>query len=176
LLSNVDSPIPINFGVGLSGSLGVQVGAGGSVGMSLSAGGTVGGGNTLAVVRGDQASVAESQTTTLYSESHQHTESKGSSEQSRTGNSIDDRWVFREDLTSENRKIGISIRYGGEYEDVILVTIPARRLLTGRSYVQSAPDLPPITGDMMRVRVDHLPEGVSLDVEFRGSIMPLMED
>lgn len=166
LLSNADSsPIPVNFGVGVSG-----------LGVSLSAGGTVGGGKTLAVVRGDQASVAESQTTTLYSEAHQHIESTGSGEQSRTGSSVDDRWVFREDSTSEIRKTGISIRYGGAYEDVILVTIPVRRLLTGRSYVQSAPDLPPTTGDMMRVRVDHLPEGVSLDVEFRGAIIPVMED
>jgi hypothetical protein len=96
--------------------------------------------------------------------------------QSRTGDSIDDRDVRREDFSDEVRKTGVAIRYGGSYEDVILVTIPIRRSLTGRSYVQTAADQPPLCGDMVRVRVDHIPRGVRLDVEFRGTISPRVED
>jgi hypothetical protein len=177
LLANPDSsPIPLNFGVGVSGSLSFQAGPGGSVGGSLSVGGTIGGGKTLSVVRGDQASVGESQTTTLFAESHQQSSSTGFSQQSRSGDSIEDRFVRREDLSGDVRKTGLSVRYGGVYEDVILVTIPVRRRLTGRSYVQAAADKPPITGDIMRVRVDHVPEGIRLDVEFRGTILPIRED
>ena len=170
------SPIPINFGVGVSGSLGASAVGQVSGGASVSVGGSIGGGKTLSTVRGDQASIGESQTTTLFAESHQQASSTGFSQQSRSGDSIEDRMVRREDLSAEVRKTGLSVRYGGVYEDVILVTVPVRRLLTGRSYVQSAADQPPLTGDMMRVRVDHLPDGVRLDVEFRGTILPIRED
>ena len=171
-----NTAIPINLGLGLSGGAGAQAVIGGNVGLSFSIGMSIGGGNTRSVVRGDQASVADSQTTTLFSESHQFSTSTGYSVQSRTADSVEDRTVHRQDLSQEVRKSGLAVRYGGLYQDIILITIPVRALLSGRSYRQSAADTPATTGDLLRLRVDHLPQDVVLDVEFRGTILPRRED
>lgn len=170
-----NAPIPINFGVGFSGSLGAQAGFGGSFGVSVSGGGSVGGGNTRAVVRGRQASVADSQTTVLYSDVHQMAEATGYTIQSRDGSSTENRSITRTDLSEEKRRAGLSVQYGGRYEDIILVTIPVRRTLSGLTSRATAPDRPPVSGDMLRLRVDHLPQGVKLDVEFRGMTIPRRE-
>jgi hypothetical protein len=170
-----NAPFPVNFGVGVSGSAGIQVGAGASVGISFSGGGSLGGGNTRAVVRGRQASVADSQTTTLYAESHQTATASGHTIQTREGSSTKNRTVKRTDNSEEKRRAGLAIQYGGTYEDLILVTIPVRRTLSGLTHWAGAPDRPPTTGDMMRVRVGHMPKEVKLDVEFRGTVVPRRE-
>jgi len=135
----------------------------------------VGGGNTRAVVRGRQASVADSQTTVLYTDSHQVAEATGYNLQKREGSSTDIRSVIRTDQSEEKRRAGLSVKYGGNYEDVILITIPVRRTLSGLASRASASDRPPLSGDMLRLRVDHLPQGVKLDVEFRGVTVPRRE-
>jgi hypothetical protein len=135
----------------------------------------MGGGNTRAVVRGRQASVADSQTTVLYSDAHQMAEATGYTVQSRDGSSTENRSITRTDLSEEKRRAGLSVQYGGRYEDIILVTIPVRRTLSGLTSRATAPDRPPVSGDMLRLRVDHLPQDVKLDVEFRGVTIPRRE-
>ena len=86
----------------------------------------------------------------------------------------DSRSVTRRDLSAEVRRRGVEIRQGGVYEDLILVTIPINRRLTGGYTTRPALGLqaPPRSLDCLRVRIEHLPPGVRMDVEFRGRTVP----
>jgi hypothetical protein len=76
----------------------------------------------------------------------------------------------RRDLSSDVRRRGLEVRQGGRYEDLVLVSIPVGRVLSGAPPPPDGGAPPP--PDEVRVRIGHLPPGVRLDVEFRGRVIP----
>jgi hypothetical protein len=174
----------LNFGLNLGAALGIQGGATG--GVSGNAGVQVGGGVTKSRVTGSQGSVVESEARTLSSYTRQDNTTRTRGLSSFEGTAHDERDVVRYDRSEEARRGGVEVRYGGEYEDLILVSLPVGRMLRGsEAYRRSEPpgrmisrmDSPPRRApDAIRVRVDHLPPGVRLDVEYRGRVLPHRDD
>jgi hypothetical protein len=172
--------LPISVGVGgnLSGNLGVSLGgqAGGSAGVSANVGTSIGGGVTHSTVSGNQGSVVRSEVRTLSSIQKQATVSDTETESWQNTRSEDSREVTRRDLSTEVRRRGVEVRQGGVYEDLILVTVPVGLRLRGgwerpvSAMLMGGP--PPKALDCLRVRVEHLPPGVRMDVEFRGRSIP----
>jgi hypothetical protein len=164
--------LPISLGLGVNAGGGAGVGGVNlSGGVSASIGIQLGGGNTTSIVTGEQGTIVNTESHTVYARTTQRTESSGKNEQARTGTSHDERHVVREDLSAEVRRRATQVRYGGSDEDVVVVTLPmamtlfgSRRVATGTSPARAA--------DVLRVRIEHLPPSVRLDVEFRGTAIP----
>lgn len=170
--------MPVSIGIGgnlggsVGGSFGVQIT--GSGGLSATVGTQLGGGVTHSTVTGNQGSVARSESRTLSSFQKQETTTDTETQSSQDTRTRDRRDVTRRDLSKEVRKRGVEVRQGGVYEDLILVTIPVGRVLRGgwvkpSIYMQQ---VPPRSLDCLRVRVEHLPPGIRMDVEFRGRAIP----
>ncbi len=164
-----DTGYPANIGVAVSGDIGAALGLTAALGGSVSLGFQLGGGNTRTVQKGDQSTFAETQSRTVYSMSNQLSHSVASSDQTRNGTSDETRTVERTDNSAERRRSSPQVHYGGVQEDIILVTWPVQRRLTGDSVRGLQPGDPRRIGDALRLRVDHLPPGIRIDVEFRGT-------
>jgi hypothetical protein len=175
-LSAQGFPISLGVGgnIGFGGGPSVVVSATLSGGVSVNAGGQIGGGVTLSETRGDQGSVVRSETLTVESRQKQKIRAANFSRNRQRTRGHDDRTVLREDLSDEVREPGVEVRYGGEYEDLVLITIPVGRRFRGGFMPQSytAPVQPAVSRESLRVRVDYLPPGVRMDVQFRGRSVP----
>ena len=175
-LANQGLPVSVgiggNVGGSLGGSFGVQIT--GSGGISATVGTQLGGGITHSSVVGSQGSVVRSESHTQSSLQKQETESNNATTSHQETQTRDSRSVTRRDLSAEVRRRGVEIRQGGVYEDLILVTIPINRRLTGGYTTRPALGVqaPPRSLDCLRVRIEHLPPGVRMDVEFRGRTVP----
>ncbi len=166
----------LNFGANLGASAILQ--AGGNVGVAGNVGVQAGGGVTRSRVEGSQGSVVESESWTRSAYTRQQTTSHTDSRGSHTTSAHDERDVVRHDRSEEVRRTGVEVRYAGVYEDLVLVAVPLGRVLRGprrgrAALYRGSPAPPP---DVVRLRVDHLPVGVRLDVEFRGQVLPLRQD
>jgi hypothetical protein len=173
--------LPISLGIG--GNFGVSGGiaAGGTAsasgGVSVNAGTQVGGGVTKSKTRGNQGSVVRTENRTISAQQTQSLTGRNVMRSRQTAHAHDDRLVVRTDNSPEIRKNGLEIRYGGNYEDLVLITVPVSRRLRGgfrtrasaQLYMQGAP---PVSREALRVRVDYLPPGVRMDVQFRGRAIP----
>ncbi|MCW5736970.1 MAG: hypothetical protein KIS73_22785 [Enhydrobacter sp.] len=169
------APVSIGVGGNVGGNLGASVGVqvGGSVGVSLNVGSQIGGGVTGSTVTGNQGSVTRAESFTLEAETRQDT--TGTLHVDSTGRSTTDdrREVERIDNSPEQRRAGVEVRYGGRIEDIVIVTVPIGRLLRGSALEsKDSPPRPLSPRDALCVRVDHLPPGLTMDVEFRGRIVP----
>jgi hypothetical protein len=131
---------------------------------------------TRSTVTGNQGSVVRSEVRTTSSFQKQATVSDTETESWQNTRSEDSREVTRHDLSTEVRRRGVEVRQGGVYEDLILVTVPVGLRLRGgwerpmSAMLMGGP--PPRALDCLRVRVEHLPPGVRMDVEFRGRSIP----
>jgi hypothetical protein len=155
---------PASIGLGVNTSLGGAAGITFSGGSSFSVSTQVGGGSTLSRVSGDQASGTLTQSEIAFQETNQRVVSMSKSQSTRQGTSDETRTIERTDHSEEQRGRSLAVKYGGVYEDILLVTWPVQRQLTAAG-----------NGDAIRVRVDHLPPGVRIDVEFRCVAIPLAE-
>lgn len=170
--------LPVSIGIGgnvggsLGGSFGVQIT--GSGGLSATVGTQLGGGVTHSTVTGNQGSVVRAESRTLSSFQKQETTSDTETRSTQDSKIRDSRDVTRRDLSKEVRRRGVEIRQGGVYEDLILVTVPVGLRLRGgwARKVLYAQQSPPRSVERLRVRVEHLPPGVRMDVEFRGRAIP----
>jgi hypothetical protein len=174
-LSAQGAPVSLGVGGNVGGNLGASAGLqiGGSIGVSVNVGSQVGGGVTASKVIGNQGSVTRSESFTLESEATQN--STGSQHIDSTGHTRveDQREVERIDNSPEQRRAGVEVRYGGKIEDIVIVTVPIGRLLRGSALeTADSPPHPVAPRDALRVRVDHLPPGLTMDVEFRGRMLP----
>jgi hypothetical protein len=183
---------PMSISVGGSGSLNFSLGAGGSVGASVSASGQIGGGVTRSRNTGQQGSVTLTESKTLEAQNRQTTSGTQTATTEISGESHDKRRVVRTDESVEVRKRGVSVQYDGNGEDILLVAIPLNTVLKGHDMTEilqapvqgtvvpggiaGLPDgpaaAPKAPRDVLRFRIDHLPPGTTVDVEFRGSILP----
>lgn len=174
-LSAQGAPVSLGIGGNIGGNLGASVGVqiGGSVGFSVNAGSQIGGGVTDSKVTGNQGSVTRSETFTLESESTQRTSGSLHTDTFTASSSEDFREVERTDLSEEQRRSGLEVRYGGRFEDIVIVTVSVGRVLRGAALETSQKPIKPLPPrDVLRVRVDHLPPGLTMDVEFRGRVLP----
>jgi hypothetical protein len=169
--------MPVSLGVGgnlggnLGGSAGVQGGV--NLGFSINVGSQVGGGVTGSKVIGNQGSVTRSESLTLEAENTQNTTSSNHLDSTGHSGIVDRREVERIDKSPEHRRPGVEVRYGGQIEDIVIVTIPIGRLFRGSALESTdSPPRPLSPRDALRVRVDHLPPGLTMDVEFRGRVVP----
>lgn len=169
--------LPVSIGVGgnVGGNLGASAGVqiGGSIGVSLNVGSQIGGGVTGSTVSGNQGSVTRAESFTIEAETRQDSNGKTHLESSGRSTIDDRREVERIDNSPEQRRAGVEVRYGGQIEDIVIVTVPINRLLRGSALeTADSPPRPLPPRDALRVRVDHLPPGLTMDVEFRGRIAP----
>jgi hypothetical protein len=173
-LANQGAPVSLGVGGNLGGNFGASAGVqfGGSLGFGINIGTQLGGGVTHSVVTGDQGSVVQSETLVVESQSRQQTSAKSRSTTDSAARGKDRREVWRWDLSAEVRRRGLEVRYGGVDEDLLLAAVPVARLLRGFPTSVGNPALPQPARDVLRVRIDHLPRGVRMDVEFRGRILP----
>lgn len=183
---------PLSLSIGGSGSLNFSLGGGGSVGASVSASGQVGGGVTRTKNTGKQGSVTNTESKTLEARNRQYVTGTQTAGVDQNGTSHDERRITRTDLSDPERQKGVGIQYGGNAEDILLIAIPVNALLRGHDAQQAyvvvgagglpgggaigaagqSPRKPKAPRDVLRLRIDHLPPGVTLDVEFRGSVLP----
>jgi hypothetical protein len=165
--------LPGSVALGVAG--GWSGGAGGwfnfNAGATLSASVQLGGGVTRTLVSGKQGSAATTETRTVESSNRHKLAAMQYSLNQQGGLSTDDRVTTRVDESAEQRRPGVAVQYGGRTEDLLLAAIPVNLLLRGPE-LSSSPLAPAAARDVLRVRIDHLPPGVSLDVEFRGAILP----
>jgi hypothetical protein len=159
-----------NQGFNIGASAGVQVG--GSAGGSFNVGTQLGGGITRSEVEGSQGSVVQSEAQTIEAHSRQKTTADVETEGRQRTRSHDERDTVREDLSAEVRRAGVEVRYGGRDEDIILCVLPVGRMLRGSPWGTGYQGELVPAEDVVRLRVDHLPPDVRLDVEFRGRLIP----
>lgn len=177
-LSAQGLPVSLGLGGNLGGNLGLALGlqGGASGGVSVSIGTQLGGGVTDSVVTGTQGSVAFTENRTVESLARTEGETTTDSTVRARSRGVDVREVTRRDTSREVRRRGLEVRYAGAYEDLVLASMPVRRLLRGATTDRAAAGGAgaPAGGepDELRVRVTHTPPGVRLDVEFRGRIVP----
>ena len=171
--------LPVSVGVGgnVGGNVGISAIAQGgfNIGVGVNVGTQVGGGVTKSVIEGSQGVVVDARSETLEARNRQRTTSSQTTSAKQTTKTQDDRHVVRRDLSVEVRKHGLEVRYGGEYQDMILAALPLTVLLRGtpdRLEQASGPAIPLASQNRLRVRVGHLPPSVVLDVEFRGKRIP----
>lgn len=165
---------------GASGGIGISISGSDSFGGSISGSVQLGGGTTFTNVSGRQGTVTQGETVTVESRQRQETTATQSTEATETASTQDRRDIERWDRTPEIRRPGVNVRYAGEIEDIILAVIPVGLVLQGRQPPPEADRDRPTTGDPqpvpagdeLRLRIDHLPPGLSLDCEFRGTIFP----
>lgn len=168
-------------GGGSGGVLGIGMSGSDSFGGSLSASFQVGGGIAFSRVEGRQGNITTTETRILESHRSQSTESSGRSRAVEQSEASDERMIERWDRTPVARRSTLNVSYGGETEDIVLIVLPVNLVLRGRSKAPavgldrpSAGDAQPLPrGDELRLQIDHLPPGVSLDCEFRGTIFPI---
>lgn len=148
--------IPYRPSVSFSGTLGGQFFGGGSAGFSLQ----LDAGKSTSKSRGSQGQVNE--TLTYYQPGNEmYTDADvESADVSRHTTR-----VHLHELDEEYVWKGMEVRFQGDAQDIILMTVPFQAVLR-----------PPANGgdpaDTFRIRVGYLPEGVSLDVTFVGMAFP----
>lgn len=178
---------PVSF------SLGASVGGGPSGGIPLgvaqfningaisaSASMQLGGGKTRALVTGPQGATVANEVHTVDGRQSTLNKSHQSSITTVAGTSNEVRKTTRVDESIPVRKTGIAVQYAGAGCDLLLMALPVDvrlrgpqppQAIAGQASVPPAAQMPLAPrGDVLRVRVDHLPEGLTLDVEFRGSL------
>lgn len=168
-------PVSLGAGANVGGNFGIAAlaQAGITVGFSINGGTQVGGGRTHSKVTGNQGSVTQAELWTVESQSKQHTESVMSTHSDQQSDGEDRREVERIDKSPEVRKAGVEVHYAGTAEDIIIASVEINELLRGSPLVsEGTPSRPLAARDSLRVRVDHLPSGIIMDVEFRGLVVP----
>lgn len=172
-LESVGRPVSVSLGV--SGNLawnpGISIGEGATLSASLQ----VGGGFTRSQTLGPQGSISTTESHTTEAQNRQQVSGSQSSFSQQYGTVHDERRIERVDESVEQRRPGVAVQYGGKIEDILLAAIPLNLLLHGatpKGIMDIAGQTVSKPVDVLRVRVDHLPPGVTLDVEFRGSILP----
>jgi hypothetical protein len=166
-------PVSVGLGGNAGASISIPPVLGGSGGVSVNVGTQIGGGVTESTVEGTQGTLVFSESRTVRAETRQDTSNTGRSRQQQQTRAVDRRRVERRDLSAEVRRRGVEVMYGGVHEDLILASIPIGRLLRGTPRTDSAwSGNRRLAENVLRVRIDHLPPGISLDVEFRGRSIP----
>ena len=187
--------LPVSIGIG--GNLGASGGiaalgtASLSGGISMNAGTQIGGGVTRAVSTGNQGSIVRAESHVESSFQQQDHRGRTFNRSTQSSEAQDEREIRRVDLSEEVRTPGTEVRYGGAYEDLLLITVPVGQTLRGGFAAPAEdwgmlaapqlgaaagyPALPQVSREAVRVRVDYLPPGLRMDVQFRGRSVPRAE-
>ncbi|MCA9928558.1 MAG: hypothetical protein KC419_08775, partial [Anaerolineales bacterium] len=160
-LGQMARPMSLGIGWGLGPS---------SLGFSVSGSIQMGGGVTYSTVEGTQGSTVVNESRTVMANHQQESTAHQEATTDESASLVDERTITRTDESPDARRRGVNIQYGGRPEDLILVAIPTNLLLRYRP-PQPHSGIKPLS-DRLRVRIDHLPAGLKLDVEFRGTVFP----